>query len=84
MSSSKEIYEALQAVNACLDATGEQLLVDLVEKIRTGLRHRDGSRIGNDLVDTTLRRWIECDAAEPAGDPEATIGPWSLPPALSR
>lgn len=64
----REIYEALQAVNACLDETGEQLLVDLVEKIRTGLRKEaQGPQIylNGGPVETTLKIWIEVDAAEP-------------------
>lgn len=67
MSSDKEIYEALQAVNALLDETGEQLLVDLVEKIRTGLRKEAESPtvyLKGGPVEATLKRWIDFDAAE--------------------
>jgi hypothetical protein len=77
MSTHKEIYEALQAVNACLDATGEQLLVDLVEKIRTELRRERRIHAGHPAwVDATLRTWIEVDAAEPAEELPVS-GPWS-------
>ena len=67
MSDSKEIYEALQALNARLDDTVEQLLIDLVEKVRTGLRAEAryakaaGAPSG---VENTLKRWIEFDASE--------------------
>jgi hypothetical protein len=63
MSRNKEIYEALQAVNACLDETGEQLLVDLVEKIKDGVS-RDGCDgcTGAPTVWATLHQWIRYDA----------------------
>lgn len=59
----KALYEALQAVNAQLDDTGEQLLVDLVEKIRYQVRRHNRPE-GAVELEATLRRWIEFDAAE--------------------
>jgi hypothetical protein len=69
MQGRKEIYEALQAVNALLDDAGEQMLVDLVDKIRSAPAP---------VVEATLKSWIEFDAAEKAPEPQAspTWGPW--------
>lgn len=66
----KELYEALQAVNARLDAVGEQLLIGLVEALRTSLRAEQAALGGSMPVgtlgqtETTLKIWIEVDAAE--------------------
>lgn len=75
MSTHKEIYEALQAVNAYLDPTGEQLLVDLVEKVRTGLRRETEREEQPGTVESTLKIWIAVDAAEPTED-MPTQGAW--------
>lgn len=62
-----EIYEALQALNAQLDSTGEAYLIDLVEKIRTQMRREARGPVvylNGGPVEATLRMWIEVDAAE--------------------
>jgi hypothetical protein len=69
----KEIYEALQTLNSYLNEAEEQLLVDLVEKIRTSLRKEAayakaaGAPSG---VEATLRNWIEFDAAVKEPEPQ--------------
>lgn len=58
----REIYEALQAVNACLNETGEALLVDAVEKIRTSLRHeaRYAKAAGaGSSTEAVLKSWVD-------------------------
>lgn len=68
----KALYEALQAVNAKLDEEGEQLLIDLVEKIRHHVRRHNRPEGAREL-DVTLRRWIDFDAAERA-EPLVCVG----------
>lgn len=85
MSTHKEIYEALQAVNARLDGVGEQMLINLVETICTSLRQEQEALGGHARMGTlgqteaTLKIWIEVDASEQ--DAEATIGPTTPPTA---
>jgi hypothetical protein len=66
----KEVYEALQALNSYLTEMEEQLLVDLVEKIREGYRSEARQESWKGMTEATLKRWIEFDAAEKvAGTP---------------